>query len=129
LGVLFVVIVMYAPGGLAGLVMMHEPIWKVNPRLLRRMVAPYAAAIGATFVALIGALGIAEMVYYRSTKQLDSGTEFDLYGFHIDTVDILPWVVCAVIGAAGVWACRRTYPRAADSWSDAIEEVRARVVG
>ncbi len=127
LGILFVVVVMYAPGGLAGLIVMHEPIWKIDIGLLRRMIAPYAAGIGATLVALIGALGLSEMIYYRSTRQLTAGTEFDLYGFHIDTVDVLPWVVCAVIAAAGVAACRKTYPRMAESWSAAINEVKARL--
>ncbi len=127
LGVIFVTIVMYAPGGLAGLIMMHEPIWKTDVRLLRGMVMPYVAAMAASLVALVGVLGIVEMTYYRSTRQLTKGTEFDLYGFHIDTVDVLPWAVCAIIGAIGVAACRRTYPRMAASWSAAMEEVKARL--
>ena len=120
---------MYAPGGLAGLIMMHEPIWRVDVRLLRGLAAPYAAAIGASLVALVGLLGITEMFYYRSTRQHTAGTEFDLYGFHIDTVDLLPWVICAVIGGFGVALCRRTYPRMAAGWSDAMEAVKARLAG
>ena len=127
LGILFVVIVMYAPGGLAGLIMMHEPIWKTDLRLLRRMIAPYAAAIGASLVALVGILGIVEMFYYRRTRQLTQGTEFDLYGIPIDTGDILPWVVCAAIGAAGVAACRVSYPRMSASWGAAMDEVKVRL--
>lgn len=127
LGVLFVVIVMYAPGGLAGLIMMHEPIWKTDVRLLRRMIAPYAAAIGASLVALVGILGVTEMFYYSRTRRLNEGTEFDLYGVHVDTGEILPWVVCAVIGAAGVAACRVSYPRMAASWGAAMDEVKARL--
>ena len=129
LGILFVTIVMYAPGGLAGLIMMHEPIWRVDARLLRSLVAPYAAAIGASLVALVGLLGIAEMFYYRSTKQYNEGTEFDLYGIQIDTADLLPWMICAVVGGFGIALCRRTYPGMAAGWSDAMEAVKVRLVG
>ena len=107
--------------------MMHEPIWKTDLRLLRRMIAPYAAAIGASLVALVGILGIVEMFYYRRTRQLTAGTEFDLYGVPVDTSDILPWVVCAAIGAAGVAACRVSYPRMAASWGAAMDEVKVRL--
>ena len=126
LGILFVIIVIYAPGGLAGLIMMHEPIWKTDFRLLGGMVVPYAAAIGASLIALIGVLGLVDMFYFRSTKSLGKGSEFGLFGIAVDTADILPWAVCAGIGVVGVLACRTTYGRMAASWHAAMEAVKAR---
>src|ERR1700736_2917676 len=38
-GVLFIVMVMYAPGGLIGLIFLHVPIWRVG--LLRELLVPY----------------------------------------------------------------------------------------
>ena len=42
LGLIFVIIVMFAPGGIAGLIMMHDPIRRAAPRLLLRLL-PAAA--------------------------------------------------------------------------------------
>jgi len=126
LGILFVTIVMYAPGGLAGLITMHEPIWKTDYRLLGRLARPYAAAAGASVVALTGVLGLVEMLYYRGTSRFGSGTEFSLFGIAVDTADVLPWLACAVIGGAGIAACRATYPRMAASWHAAMDAVARR---
>ncbi len=126
LGILFVTIVVYAPGGLAGLIMMHEPIWKTDYRLLRGMVAPYAAAIGASVVAAVGVLGLVDMVYFRSTKSFGKGSEFDLFGIAVDTAGMAPWAVCAGIGVAGIVACRATYGRMTASRHAAMDAAKAR---
>ena len=44
-GVLFIVMVMYAPGGLIGLIFMHMPIWRAGR--LRELALPYARAFSA----------------------------------------------------------------------------------
>ncbi|MFQ5520053.1 MAG: branched-chain amino acid ABC transporter permease [Candidatus Methylomirabilia bacterium] len=126
LGIMFVTIVIFAPGGLAGLIMMHEPIWKADYRLLGRLVLPYTTAIATTIVGLIGVIGVVEMVYFLSTH-ITGETAFSLYGINVDTGSLLPWLVCAVIGGAGIVACRATYPRMAASWNAAIGEVTARI--
>ncbi|MFQ5898021.1 MAG: branched-chain amino acid ABC transporter permease [Candidatus Methylomirabilia bacterium] len=126
LGLMFVTIVIFAPGGLAGLIMMHEPIWKADYRLLGRLVVPYATAVATTIVGLIGVIGLIEMVYFLSTH-ITGETAFSLYGIAVDTGSLLPWLVCAVIGGVGIVACRATYPRMATSWNAAIGEVTARI--
>ena len=50
LGLTFSGIVMFAPGGLAGLIVMHGPIARTDKKLLTSLVKPYLLAIGrATF--------------------------------------------------------------------------------
>ena len=46
-----------------------------------------------------------------------------------DTASVVPWVAYAAVMALGVWLCRKSFPRAADSWNEAITEVRARMMG
>lgn len=126
LGIVFVTIVMFAPGGLAGLITMHEPIWKTDARLLGRLAVPYAAALGSSVVALTGVLGLVEMIYFRSTRRFGDGTEFSLYGVAVDTAEFLPWLACAAVGGVGIMACRASYPRMAASWHAAMDAVTAR---
>ena len=125
LGMFFVIIVMFAPGGLAGMIMMHEPIWKTDVRLMREMAVPYAAALGATLLALAGIVGLIEIIYFLSTAST-AETAFVLYGIDLDVTDVVPWILCTVMAAVGVYACRATYPAAAAAWNAAIDQIKAR---
>ena len=51
-GVLFIVMVMYAPGGLIGLIFMHAPIWRAGR--LRELALPYARAFPPALLVLLG---------------------------------------------------------------------------
>jgi branched-chain amino acid transport system permease protein len=126
LGILFMTIVMFAQGGLSGLIVMHEPIWKTDYRLFGRMIAPYARGIGATFVATIGAIGLIEIIYFLSTRVTEE-TNTMLFWMEVDAASTLPWIAYAAVTALGVAACRRTYPPMANSYNEAIAAVKERV--
>jgi len=126
LGLNFVLMVMFAPGGLAGLIMMHEPIRRAAPRLLWGMTPAYGVAFGTSLVGLAGGIGLVEMAYFLSTTvSLDSA--MILYGIAIDAADIWPWLICVALGAAGGYGCKLTYPRVAEAYSAAMHEARAMV--
>jgi len=126
LGLIFVLIVMFSPGGLAGLIMMHEPIRRTAPRLLWRIAPAYGVALSTSLVGLAGAIGLIEMIYFLSTTiSLDSA--FVLYGIALDTADIWPWLICAALGAAGGYGCKLSYPRVAEAYNTAMHEARAMV--
>ncbi|MBI3993121.1 MAG: branched-chain amino acid ABC transporter permease [Candidatus Lambdaproteobacteria bacterium] len=126
-GIIFVTIVMYAPGGLAGLIFMHEPIWLTDPRLLRRLLWPYALGLASVLVALVGIIGEMEMIYHLSN---DITGEFvmNLYGFDISLRNTVPWVICAIIGAIGLALCRKSFPLVAQHWHQVMHEARERVL-
>ena len=126
LGLLFMVIVMFAQGGLAGLIVMHEPIWKVDLRLFRAMVVPYVLGIGSTLVACIGVIGLIELAYFMSTRAT-AATEKVLYGFNVDAASLVPWSISLGIAVVGIQACRRTYPPMSASYNSAIAAVKARM--
>jgi branched-chain amino acid transport system permease protein len=123
LGVIFVAMVMFAPGGLAGLIMMHDPIRRVAPRLFLAMLPAYGAAFGASLVALAGALGVIEMLYILSTTTSREAAMI-LYGIPLDAAQLWPWLICIALTAAGGLACARTYPRMAESYNAALFEAR-----
>ena len=126
LGLIFVIIVMFAPGGIAGLIMMHDPIRRAEPRLLLRLLPAYSTALGTSLFALAGGAGLIEMLYFLSTTTTQN-TLFTLYGISLDTADIWPWLVCIGLAAAGGFGCSRTYPRLAKSYGATMHEARAAV--
>ena len=127
LGLLFVSIVMFAPFGLAGIVMMHEPIWKTAPGLLSRLLRPYAIAIGSLLVLLLGVVGLIEMFYFLSTSIFE-GSVVKIYWMAVDTATIMPWIIYAMVAVVGFLAGRRTFPMGKAEWGEVITEARARLV-
>jgi len=124
-GVFFVIMVIFAPGGLAGLIMLHEPVWKTDVRLLRGMILPYAGGLGTALIAGVGVIGLIELIYFSSHK-LTGESRMVLLGVETSVFSAVPWLVCAAIAAGGIVLCRKSFPRMARSWNAAIDEAKAR---
>ena len=128
LGIVFVVIVMTAPGGLAGLIVMHQPVWRTDVRLLWGLVLPYSLAILSSVILAVGIIGIIEMIYFITIIALGE-TEMHLFGIAINLNEVAPWMACLVIIGVGVQSCRMSYPRVVESWDKAMLTVKARIAG
>ena len=125
LGVLFVAVILFFPGGLAGLIVMHRPIWRAGLRFMAPLAAPYAAFSAALLAAVLGAIGIVEMLYYLSSR-LSTETELSVFGVVVDPGGPAAWVAFAAAAAAGAFGARKTWPAAAAAWNAALAEARAR---
>ena len=128
LGVVFVLIVMYAQGGLAGLIVMHEPVWRTDIRLLGKLAIPYFLAILSTVITAVGVVGIIEMTYFMSVISYGE-SDMHLFGIAVMVNEFTPWLTCLAIVAVGIQSCRLSYPRANESWNDAMVAVKARIAG
>jgi len=125
LGLVFVLTVMFAPDGLAGLITMHEPLLAAGPRLLWRLLPSYAAALGSTLLMCLGVIGIVEMVYYLNSD-LTHEPVMSLFRIPIDTRAALPWMVFSGAVVAGALLSRRSYPWVSASWHAAIKQAGRR---
>jgi branched-chain amino acid transport system permease protein len=102
LGIFFVLMVLYAPGGLASLVLMQ--VQHLRARRLRAFVVPYAAAAAAAALAMGGIIGLVEMVYRLSEQ--GASTMLEVAGIEFDAHSATPWVVFVLVLGAGVLALR-----------------------
>jgi branched-chain amino acid transport system permease protein len=127
LGVMFVAVVMFAPGGLAGLVMMHEPVWKADPRLMKRLVPSYAASLASTAIAAFGIVGLVEIIYFHSTA-LETTQGMTLFTVPVDPASAIPWLLCGATAVVGIAACRMSYPVARRAWDRVVLEARSRMM-
>ena len=115
LGVFFVLMVMYAPGGVASLVMMNLRV--VRHGLFGRLVAPYAALAFSGAVLLAGVVVLVEMSY-QLTLNFASGSRLRVFGVDIDAAAWPSWAVSLALVAVGglaFEAARRAFGR---RWSD-----------
>ncbi|WP_066738064.1 branched-chain amino acid ABC transporter permease [Cupriavidus sp. D384] len=103
LGLFFVGMVMFVPGGIASLLLMQLPL--VAKRQFGRMLPSYARAGVAGLVLLAAMILTVEMVY---KVQVDSanGTAMLLLGIGFDAGTLLPWIVAAALWAVGYAAWR-----------------------
>ena len=98
LGIFFLLMVMYAPGGIASLIMMNLRV--VQHGKFRRLWLPYAGVIVAVLPLFVGVVSLIEMLYHLQLESA-SGTETRLFGVTVDTASPLAWLGAAAITAVG----------------------------
>ena len=117
LGILFLIMVLYAPGGFASLIVMHLPV--IKARLMKRLWLPYAAALVTALVLLAGLVSVVEMTYHLS---LEAGTNplMTLFGFEFNVTKALPWAGALGLLAGGFIISRFAWSAVGRAWADII---------
>jgi branched-chain amino acid transport system permease protein len=124
-GLLFIGVVMFAPNGIAGLLMMHAPLWRAGAyRPLRRLALTYLIALLPALVMLAGLIAMIEMIYHRSVKASD-GPAISLFHMTLDTTSAAPWIAAIALSAGGFLLFRRTWPLVGAAWHDAAVYAQA----
>ena len=122
LGLFFLTMVLYAPGGLASLLLMQIPV--LRARRMGELAVPYLLAGGAGLLALAGVIGIVEMAYRLSEQ--GASTVLTLLGVSFDARSAPPWFAFAIMLAAGLAALRVAARRVDARWSAIQLELQAK---
>jgi len=120
LGLVFMVMVMYAPGGIASLIMLNLQVARHGK--LRPLLPAYGVLAAASLVLLVAVAALVEMVYHR---QLNSamGSVVNFMGLPLDTTSAQSWLgLCAVL-ALGVWIFSLAQGRFGARWDAAQEAI------
>ncbi len=120
LGLVFLLMVMFAPGGVASLIMMNVRVALFGK--FNRFYALYAGLIVTAAIMVAGAAAIVEMIYHM---QLNAalGPTVRLAGFELDTSSPKSWLIAAgllIVGLALFELVRRRYVQV---WGKAQEEI------
>jgi branched-chain amino acid transport system permease protein len=119
-GLLFIGVVMFAPNGIAGLLMMHEPLLRARAYgPLTRLALTYLVALIPALVMLAGLIAIIEMTYHRSVKGAD-GVTILLFHMTLETTSALSWMEAIALFAGGFFLFHRTWPIVGAAWHDAV---------
>lgn len=101
LGVFFIMMVMFAPGGLASLLLLNLRVAKFGK--FRRLLDPYVGVIGSGLLLALGVVLVVEMSYHLSLG-LAQGSVISVFGLPFDTASVTGWVPALGILAAGAAA-------------------------
>jgi branched-chain amino acid transport system permease protein len=123
-GLLFIAMVMFAPGGIAGLILMHEPLWHAGAyrTLFGRLIPAYLVALVPALIALVGLILVIEMTF-RLMVKASEGTRMTFFSVPLDAAGAVPWIAAVVLLVGGFYLFRRTWPFVADAWQAAYAEI------
>jgi branched-chain amino acid transport system permease protein len=116
----FLVMVLYAPGGIASIIMMQVPAFRAGR--LKEMIAPYLLAGLAGAVTLCGLAGLVELLYHVSDTTI--GTGFSFAGLKLDAGALADWLVFALVFAAGFAALRYARRFVGGRWATIQADLR-----
>src|SRR5262249_47463295 len=121
-GVLFILMVTFAPGGLAGLVQVHGPIWRAGR--LGRLGGPYLRLVMPSLLVALGFVLVVELCSFL-TIGAAQGKSLTVRGIAVDPHRAAPWVAVALLlGVGGLWL-RQAIGRFGAAWAAVSDEVKA----
>lgn len=124
LGLIFLFMVMYAPGGVAALLMMNVRLAAFG--YLRRLWTSYLALLTTALVVLVGVAAMVEMVYHLQLNTA-MGPELSFLGVALNAHAATSWFGAIYVSATGVALfelCRREFAR---QWGAANEEIEQEI--
>jgi branched-chain amino acid transport system permease protein len=124
LGIVFLIMVMYAPGGLASLIMMNVRVAAFGK--LNRLWRHYIPLVVAGLIALAGAAAMIEMIYHLQLNEA-LGPQMQFLGLTLDAKGAAAWLAALGVFVVGVglfeWV-RRGFGR---EWGAVQEEIAAEI--
>lgn len=123
-GLIFIAMVMFAPGGMAGLIMLHLPLVKRGtwPQIL-----PWYALMAVPAVmGLIGLIALIETAHHQMVKTATEGPAMKLLGLSYNSNSILPWIVALALIAGALVLGRLWGPKFVDAFGTAAHGAEVR---
>jgi branched-chain amino acid transport system permease protein len=121
LGLMFVMMVLWAPNGIAGLLVLHQPL--KQRRMLHRMIKPYLRALVPGLILFTGVILLVEINYHLSLS-IDPEAPMHMLGLTFQADSWLAWLVAFVAIVAGGVMLRPAMKIVTDRWNELMEEIK-----
>ena len=118
LGLIFMLMVMFAPGGLASLIMMNLQVASYGK--LKPMLGKYLVLFLSGLVVLLGAAAMVEMVYHLQLNQA-LGPELTFMSVGLNAKSATSWLGALAVLAAGLFVFEYTRRLFSVQWGQAQE--------
>ncbi len=124
LGLIFLLMVMFAPGGIASLIMMNLRLLKFGK--LGRVIGWYLVLAATGAVMFFGLAAMIEMVYHAQLNEA-LGPSMRFLGIELNVKSPSSWTGAAVVAAVGAALFEFTRRRFAQRWGDVQGEIEATI--
>jgi branched-chain amino acid transport system permease protein len=119
-GLLFIAVVLWAPGGLSGIILAHTPLLRAGRGI--RLAPSYGLQLPGLVMALAGIVALSEMAF-RLQAVRNGARPGPVLGLAADPASVWPWAAGAVLLLAGMMLLRRTWPVARAAWQAEIAAI------
>jgi branched-chain amino acid transport system permease protein len=120
-GLIFIAVVVFAPGGITGLLMMHRPLLKAGT--LPGVLPSYLIAFVPTLAMIAGlALALETIVHYTVNPGDDS--HIKAFGVNFDAASPYIWAMAAILSIGGYLVARKTWTWVGHAWDGATSVAR-----
>jgi len=120
-GLLFMGMVLWAPNGLAGIIMLHEPVWKAG--LMKKLLPAYMQAALPAVVLFLGVMVLIEINYHLSLS-IDPNAPMRIFGIQFDAHSPISWGVAILLIVVGFVFFRRAAGLVNRSWQNVTYEMK-----
>ncbi len=124
LAIIFIVIVLFSPGGIASFLARH--FWVAKHRKYHRIGWPFLAFVLFALLALMGTVMMIEMSYHRALGS-EEGTTRMLLFFQMDSAQPFLWVIALFLTACGTVGLRHISPVLREKWHTVNTEIEDQV--
>lgn len=121
LGLIFILMVLFAPFGIAGIIMQHEPLWKMGK--MKRLYKPYLHALIPAFFMILGVITLIEINFHLRLRGFE-GPTMNLFGITIDASSNWVWGLAILFTIGGFIYMKRAFPDISDTWSTIVHEIQ-----
>ena len=115
-GLFFLVIVLYAPGGVAGVLQLHLRARRAG--MLRRLAPAYLAGAGPVALLVGGTVTLVELAYAVVNRVEEGTARLRLPGLVLDSRTAPPWIGAAAAVLVGALLLRVAWRRIAGRWAE-----------
>lgn len=116
LGILFLLTVMFFPGGLAGILAMHVLPWKLGR--IGLLTVPYAKMFIPAVTFLLSIVAVLEILFHARHAAIGD-EEMSLFGLTFNSHSLLPLVTAIVLIVVSFWAIVKLMPEFRAAWDSA----------
>jgi branched-chain amino acid transport system permease protein len=124
-GLIFIAVVLFAPGGITGLLMMHRPLLKAGT--LQKVLPTYLEALVPTLAMIAGLILAMETIVHYTVNPGDD-SHIKAFGISFDAASPLIWATSAILLLGGYLIARRSWVRVGQAWNDATGVAREKGV-
>jgi branched-chain amino acid transport system permease protein len=120
-GLLFMGMILWAPNGLAGIIMLHEPVWKAG--LIRKLLPAYGKAALPCVLLFLGLMVLIEINYHLSLS-INPDKPMSVFGIQFDAHSPVPWTLSILLVIIGFVLFRRAAKLVDLSWQEVNYEMK-----
>jgi branched-chain amino acid transport system permease protein len=119
-GLLFILVVMFSPGGIVGWLALHQPLLK-GGRIFK-LVPAYAIATVPFVGMIVGGILLIELAHHMLVEAAIDGSKMSVFRIPMDGATPLPWIVATGLFCGGVFGLRAIWPKIGDAWAAATAD-------